>query len=108
MHRPLTILAVLGVALALASLGEGRAAPAGGDRFDPYTTLRVSVPRAASGLLAPFSFLAISIERSCPPPAILACRPVVRIVGGLRGEPHQVLELTIGPGLRLEPSAPAG
>jgi hypothetical protein len=38
-------------------------------------------------LLAPFSVLVITIERSCPPPAVLACRPAIRVTGRLRGEP---------------------
>ncbi len=38
-------------------------------------------------LLAPLSFVVISLERSCPPPAILACRPAIRFAGRLRGEP---------------------
>ncbi len=32
-------------------------------------------------LLAPFSFVVISLERSCPPPALLACRPAIRFAG---------------------------
>lgn len=38
-------------------------------------------------LLAPFSYLAISLERSCPPPAILACRPAIRLTGRLHDLP---------------------
>jgi hypothetical protein len=35
-------------------------------------------------LLDRFTLVQISIERSCPPPAALACRPAVRILGRLR------------------------
>jgi hypothetical protein len=38
-------------------------------------------------LLAPLSFLAVSLERSCPPPAVLACRPAIRLTGRLRDLP---------------------
>jgi hypothetical protein len=38
-------------------------------------------------VLAPLSFVVISLERSCPPPAILACRPAIRFVGRLRDQP---------------------
>jgi hypothetical protein len=43
-------------------------------------------------LLAPFSVLVVSIERSCPPPALLACRPAIRAVGRLRGAPAADLQ----------------
>jgi hypothetical protein len=35
-------------------------------------------------LLAPFSAVVLSVERSCPPPALLACRPAVRFMGRLK------------------------
>jgi len=37
-------------------------------------------------LLAPFSAVALSVERACPPPALLACRPAVRFAGRLTGD----------------------
>jgi hypothetical protein len=42
--------------------------------------------------LAPLSFVVISLERRCPPPAILACRPAIRFAGRLRGEPPMDLQ----------------
>lgn len=75
MGAPLLILAAFGAALALAGPG-GTAARAPADRLDPDIALRVS----AAGL-------AISLERRCPPPAILACRPAIRLTGRLRAEP---------------------
>ena len=38
-------------------------------------------------LLAPLSLLEISVERSCPPPALLACSPAVRLTGLLEDAP---------------------
>jgi hypothetical protein len=35
-------------------------------------------------LLSRFSYLILRIEASCPPPAVLACRPAVRIIASLR------------------------
>jgi hypothetical protein len=56
-------------------------------------------------LLAPFSVLVISLERSCPPPALLACRPAIRVIGRLRGEPpadlDRNLQIAIVAGLRV-------
>jgi hypothetical protein len=43
-------------------------------------------------LLAPFSYVVLSIERSCPPPAVLACHPAVRFTGRLRGRTPPGLE----------------
>lgn len=43
-------------------------------------------------LLARLSVLSISLERSCPPPAILACRPAIRIFGRLRERPPADLQ----------------
>jgi len=42
---------------------------------------------ARRDLLASFSFLVISLERTCPPPALLVCRPAIRISGRLHREP---------------------
>ena len=95
---PLVLLAALGVALAVAGPGGG-APPAGADRpavgdaaapapvngLDPGFALRVSV-----------AGLAISLERRCPPPAILACRPAIRISGRLGAAPSP------DPGVRVE------
>jgi hypothetical protein len=99
----LAILAALAMALALAGAGEEKATPAGGDRLDPDVALRVSATDPARTLpqlerepgrklLARLSFVAITPERSCPPPAILACRPAFRLVGRLRGEPEPGLQ----------------
>jgi len=43
-------------------------------------------------LLAPLSFVVISLERSCPPPAILACRPALRFAGRVRDQPPPSLQ----------------
>ena len=55
-------------------------------------------------LLAPFSILVISLERSCPPPALLSCRAAIRVIGRLRGEPptdlQRNLHIAIVAGLR--------
>ena len=50
-------------------------------------------------LLAPFSSVVISLERSCPPPALLACRPAIRFAGRLRGDPPPGLERSLAAGL---------
>ncbi len=39
---------------------------------------------AQRDLLARLSWLELSIERSCPPPALLACRPALRALAGVR------------------------
>jgi hypothetical protein len=138
---PLTILAALGAALALAAQGGGVGSPSA-DRPDPDTSFRVSasapvrtLPGVAPGrgdpsldpelsravrrtraavaragvnpkrdLLAPLGSLTVSLERSCPPPAVLACRPAVRLTGELSGEPppgyERELETAIVAGLR--------
>jgi hypothetical protein len=70
-------------------------------RVPPAVSSAVRRERAAIGragvdlerdLLARLSFLVISLERSCPPPAILACRPAIRILGRLRDRPDRDLE----------------
>jgi hypothetical protein len=43
-------------------------------------------------LLSQFSYLILSIESSCPPPALLACRPAVRAIAILREPATQRLE----------------
>ena len=43
-------------------------------------------------LLSRFSYLILRIEASCPPPALLACRPAVRVVAILREPATQRLE----------------
>jgi hypothetical protein len=43
-------------------------------------------------LLARLSFVVVSVERRCPPPALLACRPAIRILGRLRERPSPDLE----------------
>ena len=43
-------------------------------------------------LLARLSFVVVSVERRCPPPALLACRPAIRILGRLRERPAPDLE----------------
>jgi hypothetical protein len=115
---PLAILAALGMALALAGAGAGAggemAAPAGGDRLAPEVALRVSaadpaqtLPQLAPELrssssrkvLARLSFAVITRERSCPPPAILACGHALRVVGRLRGEPAPGLQRDLGAGV---------
>jgi hypothetical protein len=138
---PLTILAALGAALALAAQGGGAGSPSG-DRPEPNTSFRVSasapvqtLPGVAPGrgdpsldpelrravrrtraavaragvnpkrdLLTPLDSLEVSLERSCPPPAVLACRPAVRLTGQLSGEPpsgyERDLETAIVAGLR--------
>jgi len=93
MGAPLAILAALAAALALAGPGGGEAAPAGGAPLDPDVAVRVSVADPAHGILAPFSFVVVSLERTCPPPAILACRPAIRFAGRLRDEPPPDLRL---------------
>jgi hypothetical protein len=50
-------------------------------------------------LLARLSFVVITLERSCPPPAILACGPALRLVGRLRGEPAPGLQRDLGAGV---------
>jgi hypothetical protein len=138
---PLTILAALGSALALAAQGGGPGSQSA-DRPEPNTSFRVSasapvrtVPGVAPGrgdpsldpqlsrgvrrtraavaragvnpkrdLLAPLSSLTLSLEASCPPPAILACRPAVRLTGRLDGGPppgyERDLQTAIVAGLR--------
>jgi hypothetical protein len=62
-------------------------------RVPPAVSSAVRRERAAIGragvdlesdLLSRLSFVVISLERSCPTPAILACRPAIRILGRLR------------------------
>jgi hypothetical protein len=57
---------------------------------------RAAIGRAGvdleSDLLSRLSFLVISLERSCPPPAIVACRPAIRVVGRLHARPDRDLE----------------
>jgi hypothetical protein len=111
---PLAILAALAVALALAGASGEKTSPAGGDRLDPDVALRVSaadpeqtLPQLASELrssssrkvLARLSFAVITVERSCPPPAILACGHALRLVGRLRGEPAPGLQRDLGAGV---------
>jgi hypothetical protein len=138
----LAILAVFGVALAVAGPGGGTVAGGGmalgGERLDSDVAARVSAqdpartlpaldlsalepglsPALRRGsaalaeagidpkrdLLAPFSFVVISLERSCPPPALLACRPAIRFAGRLRSEPppdlQSDLEAALVAGLR--------
>ncbi len=43
-------------------------------------------------LLSRFSYLILRIEASCPPPALLACRPAVRVIAILREPATQRLE----------------
>ena len=43
-------------------------------------------------LLSQFSYLILRIEASCPPPALLACRPAVRAIAILREPATQRLE----------------
>ena len=88
MHGGLAIITALGLALAVAgsegSWATGAAAAGSGESaagLDANVGLRVSV--------APL--LAVSLERSCPPPGILACRPAIRITARLRGEPSRGL-----------------
>jgi hypothetical protein len=50
-------------------------------------------------LLTRLSFVVITLERSCPPPAILACGPALRLVGRLRGEPAPGLQRDLGAGV---------
>jgi hypothetical protein len=70
-------------------------------RVPPAVSSTVRRERAAIGragvdvesdLLRRLSFVVISLERSCPPPAILACRPAIRILGRLRDRPGRDLE----------------
>jgi hypothetical protein len=70
-------------------------------RVPPAVSSAVRRERAAIGragvdlesdLLSRLSFVVISLERSCPPPAILACRPAIRILGRLRDRPDRDLE----------------
>lgn len=56
--------------------------------------------RPTRDLLGSLSSLAISLERSCPPPALLACRPAVRITGRLSRPPAPDLRQTLPMGLR--------
>jgi hypothetical protein len=48
-------------------------------------SLRRSGIGSVRGLLGPVAWIAITVESSCPPPALLACRPAVRAVARLRG-----------------------
>ena len=138
----LAILAVFGVALAVAGAGGGTVAGGGmalgSERLDSDVAVRVSAqdpartlpaldlgasepglsPALRRGsaaldqagidprrdLLAPFSFVVITLERSCPPPALLACRPAIRFAGRLRSEPppdlQSDLEAALVAGLR--------
>ena len=43
-------------------------------------------------LLSQFSYLILRIESSCPPPAVLACRPAVRAIATLREPASQRME----------------
>jgi hypothetical protein len=111
---PLAILAALAVALALAGAGGEKAAPVGGDRLDADVALRVTaadpaqtLPELASELrtpssrkmLARLSSAVITVERSCPPPAILACGHALRVVGRLRREADPGLQRDLGAGV---------
>jgi hypothetical protein len=111
---PLAILAALAVALALAGAGGEKTAPVGGDRLDPDVALRVSATDPAQTLrqlpselrtpssrkiLARLSFAVITLERSCPPPAILACGQALRLVGRLNGEQAAGLQRDLGAGV---------
>ncbi|MQA73793.1 MAG: hypothetical protein GEU88_05515 [Solirubrobacterales bacterium] len=42
-------------------------------------------------LLAPLAAISISLEPSCPPPALLACRPAIRVCGRLAERPPERL-----------------
>jgi hypothetical protein len=47
-------------------------------------------------VLAPFSAVVLSVERACPPPAVLACRPAVRFIGRLRSRASQPTRHEVG------------
>jgi len=47
-------------------------------------SLRRSGIGSVRSLVAPFSWIVVTVERSCPPPALLACRPGLRVVARLR------------------------
>ena len=50
-------------------------------------------------LLAPLSLLEISVEQSCPPPALLGCGPAVRLTGLLEAPPPPGFERAVGASL---------
>ncbi len=66
---PLAILAALGIVLVLAGPGAGVEPSASEAGLDDNVALRAGIS----------SQVEISLERSCPPPAVLACGPGLRI-----------------------------
>lgn len=66
---PLAILAALGVVLVLAAPGAGVEPSPSEAGLDDNVGLRAGISRQ----------VVISLERSCPPPAVLACGPGLRI-----------------------------
>ena len=47
-------------------------------------------------LLSRFSYLILRIEPSCPPPAVLGCRPAVRVIAILRGPAAPFVQREVG------------
>lgn len=93
---PLAILALL-LVLLLSGAGSGDATrPA-----EPRTGVEANpeAQRAAAALerrLAPvLADATTTIEPSCPPPALLACRPAIRLTGELDAVPSQLLQRRI-------------
>jgi len=97
---PLAPLAILALLLALLLAGADT-----GDTTRPAAEPRTGVEadpeaqRAASTLermLAPvLTEATTTIEPSCPPPALLACRPAIRLFGELDAAPSQLLQRRI-------------
>lgn len=96
---PLAILAALLVALALAAADRDSSAPAAepsgptAERSEPAAKLEESLaPFLTAGRAFP--------ETSCPPPALLACRPAARLRGELRRRPSPALDRRIAVAVR--------
>jgi hypothetical protein len=78
---PLAILAALGAALVLAASGAGGQPSSSPAQLGDNVGLRAGISRQ----------LDLSIERSCPPPAVLACGPGVRLTIRVPGLPSEAL-----------------
>lgn len=98
----LSILAAL--TLALVTLDGERPSIA---RSEPEAAARDAAPRGSDGAstlrrrLEPLlDKVSVSLEPSCPPPALLACRTAVRLSGALTGPPSPRLQRRVGAAVR--------
>src|SRR5919106_171180 len=104
----LTLLAALGAALALAGVGDGADSDRPESDLDPNVAFEIRAARpaqtlpgalrgvAAERLPSRFSYLILRIEPSCPPPAVLGCRPAVRVIAILRGPAAPFVQREVG------------